>query len=57
MKLQFALREAIGSRTLDELLGAKGDLDREIQASVCSNEAHGIKLASAGIKDVVLPGE
>lgn len=32
-ELQFALREAIGSRTLDELLGAKGDLDREIQAS------------------------
>ncbi len=30
-ELQFALREAIGSRTLDELLGAKGDLDREIQ--------------------------
>ena len=30
-ELQFALREAIGSRTLDELLGAKGDLDREIR--------------------------
>jgi len=57
-ELQFALREAIGSRTLDELLGAKGELDREIHASVRSKiEQHGIKLASVGIKDVILPGE
>lgn len=57
-ELQFALREAIGSRTLDELLGAKGDLDREIQASARGKiEQHGMKLASVGIKDVILPGE
>ena len=57
-ELQFALREAIGSRTLDELLGAKGDLDREIQVSARGKiEQHGIKLASVGIKDVILPGE
>lgn len=57
-ELQFALREAIGSRTLDELLGAKGDLDREIQGSARGKiEQHGIKLASVGIKDVILPGE
>jgi len=57
-ELQFALREAIGSRTLDELLGAKGDLDREIQASARGKiEQHGIELASVGIKDVILPGE
>ncbi len=57
-ELQFAVREAIGSRTLDELLGAKGDLDREIQASTRGKiEQHGIKLASVGIKDVILPGE
>jgi regulator of protease activity HflC (stomatin/prohibitin superfamily) len=57
-ELQFALREAIGSRTLDELLGAKGALDREIQSSARGKiELHGIKLASVGIKDVILPGE
>lgn len=57
-ELQFALREAIGSRTLDELLGAKGDLDREIQASARGKiEQHGLKLTSVGIKDVILPGE
>jgi regulator of protease activity HflC (stomatin/prohibitin superfamily) len=55
---EFALREAIGSRTLDELLGAKGELDREIQNSARSKiEEHGIRLASVGIKDVILPGE
>jgi regulator of protease activity HflC (stomatin/prohibitin superfamily) len=57
-ELQFALREAIGSRTLDELLGAKGELDREIHAGARDKiELHGIRLASVGIKDVILPGE
>lgn len=57
-ELQFALREAIGSRTLDELLGAKGELDRDIQNSARGKiEQHGIRLASVGIKDVILPGE
>ncbi|HWM69623.1 MAG TPA: slipin family protein [Steroidobacteraceae bacterium] len=57
-ELQFALREAIGGRTLDELLGAKGELDREIHASARNRiEKHGIHLASVGVKDVILPGE
>ena len=57
-ELQFAVREAIGGRTLDELLGAKGELDRGIQASARGKiEQHGIKLVSVGIKDVILPGE
>ena len=57
-ELQFALREAIGGRTLDELLGAKGDLDREIQASALSRiEKHGIQLVSVGVKDIILPGD
>lgn len=57
-ELQFALREAIGSRSLDELLGAKGELDREIQTVARQKiEQHGIRLASVGIKDVILPGE
>jgi regulator of protease activity HflC (stomatin/prohibitin superfamily) len=32
-ELQFALREAVGARTLDELLGDKGVLDRDIGAA------------------------
>jgi regulator of protease activity HflC (stomatin/prohibitin superfamily) len=57
-EMQFALREAIGARTLDEVLGAKGDLDREIETIArVKVEAHGIALNSVGIKDVILPGE
>jgi regulator of protease activity HflC (stomatin/prohibitin superfamily) len=57
-ELQFALREAVGSRTLDELLGAKGELDREIESAARGKiEQHGIRLVSVGIKDVILPGD
>ena len=57
-ELQFALREAVGARTLDELLGDKGMLDREIaQAVVAKLEAAGLAVRSVGVKDVILPGE
>jgi regulator of protease activity HflC (stomatin/prohibitin superfamily) len=57
-ELQFAVREAVGGRTLDEMLGAKGTLDREIEVDARERiEQHGIALASVGIKDVILPGE
>jgi regulator of protease activity HflC (stomatin/prohibitin superfamily) len=57
-ELQFALREAVGTRTLDELLGQKGALDREIADVVRSKvEEHGLAVQSVGVKDVILPGE
>jgi regulator of protease activity HflC (stomatin/prohibitin superfamily) len=57
-ELQFALREAVGARTLDELLGDKGALDREIGATVAGKvESYGIAVRSVGVKDVILPGE
>jgi regulator of protease activity HflC (stomatin/prohibitin superfamily) len=57
-ELQFALREAVGTRTLDELLGDKGVLDREIADTVRPKLAeHGLALRSVGVKDVILPGE
>jgi regulator of protease activity HflC (stomatin/prohibitin superfamily) len=56
-ELQFALREAVGTRTLDELLGDKGALDREVGASVAKLEASGLAVRSVGVKDVILPGE
>jgi regulator of protease activity HflC (stomatin/prohibitin superfamily) len=57
-ELQFALREAVGARTLDELLGDKGALDREIGDAVRPKvEAHGLAVQSVGVKDVILPGE
>ena len=57
-ELQFALREAVGARTLDELLGDKGTLDRDIGAAVRALVAeHGLAIHSVGVKDVILPGE
>jgi len=57
-ELQFALREAVGTRTLDELLGDKGVLDREIGDAVrLKVEEHGLAVRSVGVKDVILPGE
>ena len=42
-ELQFALRQAIGSRTLDELLVEKGELDRVVFESVRAKVAeHGM---------------
>jgi regulator of protease activity HflC (stomatin/prohibitin superfamily) len=57
-ELQFALRAAVGARTLDELLGDKGALDREIGATVEPKLASiGLAVSSVGVKDVILPGE
>jgi regulator of protease activity HflC (stomatin/prohibitin superfamily) len=56
--LQFALRAAVGGRTLDELLADKGLLDREILAgAVAGLTVQGVALRSVGVKDVILPGE
>ena len=57
-ELQFALRAAIGGRSLDELLGDKGALDREIGEAVATRlEGQGVVVKSVGVKDVILPGE
>jgi regulator of protease activity HflC (stomatin/prohibitin superfamily) len=56
--LQFALRAAVGGRTLDELLADKGLLDREILAGAMAGlTVQGVVLRSVGVKDVILPGE
>jgi len=57
-QLQFALREAVGTRTLDALLADKEILNSQISQAVASNvKAYGIKLANVGVKDIILPGE
>jgi regulator of protease activity HflC (stomatin/prohibitin superfamily) len=55
---QFAIREAVAARTLDEVLSAKGALDEELRAYVRArlNET-GIEVTELGVKDVILPGE
>lgn len=57
-ELQFGLRSAVGTRTLDELLENKTVIDEAAMAHVKSRlVAYGIELETAGVKDIVLPGE
>ncbi len=56
--VQFAIREAVASRTLDEVLSAKNVLDAELRAYVRERIAEtGIEVTELGVKDVILPGE
>ena len=56
--VQFAIREAVASRTLDEVLAAKNALDAELRAFVRERVAEaGIEVMELGVKDVILPGE
>lgn len=57
-ELQFALRQAVGTRTLDSLLGNKDELDKVIFNAVKEKIAKfGIEVRSVGVKDVILPGD
>ena len=57
-ELQFGLRAAVGTRTLDELLENKSVIDEVVIAHVRQKlEGYGLELEGAGVKDIVLPGE
>lgn len=57
-ELQFALREAVGTRTLDELLENKSLIDSLVSEKISEvTNGYGIEVASLGVKDIVLPGE
>ena len=57
-ELQFGLRAAVGTRTLDELLENKTVIDEVVTAVVKSKLAgFGLALEGVGVKDIVLPGE
>jgi len=57
-ELQFGLREAVGTRTLDALLANKGELDEAVRGYAAPRLAEfGVELINAGVKDVILPGE
>lgn len=57
-ELQFGLRQAVGTRTLDVMLANKGELDEDILGYAAPRlAAIGIELINAGVKDIILPGE
>ncbi|MBD2430000.1 MULTISPECIES: slipin family protein [Fischerella] len=57
-ELQFALRAAVGERTLDALLENKGAIDTSVAEYIREKTAdYGIEIDSVGVKDIILPGE
>lgn len=57
-ELQFGLRAAVGTRTLDELLEDKGALDAAVNVHIQRRvEGYGLEVESVGVKDIILPGE
>lgn len=56
--LQLALREFIGSLTLDELLDKKDSVSSYVMESVGEKaRALGVAVKSSGIRDIILPGD
>jgi regulator of protease activity HflC (stomatin/prohibitin superfamily) len=56
--VQFAIREAVAARTLDEVLSAKSVLDAELRTFVRERLGEtGIEVTELGVKDLILPGE
>lgn len=57
-ELQFGLRAAVGTRTLDELLEDKGAVDRSVAEHIGMRaRAAGLEVVSVGVRDIILPGE
>ena len=57
-ELQFGLRAAVGTRTLDELLENKQIIEEAVGAHIARKLAgFGIEVSGVGVKDIVLPGE
>jgi regulator of protease activity HflC (stomatin/prohibitin superfamily) len=56
--VQFAIREAVAGRTLDQVLSARNALDGELRAFVRERLAEtGLEVTELGVKDLILPGE
>ena len=55
---QLALRAVIGARDLDDFLVAKDAVGREVEEILRERaKALGMKIVSAGVRDVILPGD
>jgi regulator of protease activity HflC (stomatin/prohibitin superfamily) len=57
-ELQFALRQVIGTRTLEQVLGDKLGINQAMEALVLPKLADaGLRVPSVGVKDIILPGD
>jgi regulator of protease activity HflC (stomatin/prohibitin superfamily) len=57
-ELQFGLRAAVGTRTLDELLENKTVIDEVVGDHIRRRvQGFGLEVESVGVKDIILPGD
>lgn len=58
LAMQLAAREAVSTRTLDELLASREELAAQLDAEVRTRVVPvGLELLTFGVKDIILPGE
>ncbi|MEM7221393.1 MAG: slipin family protein [Pseudomonadota bacterium] len=56
--LQFAVRQVIGTRSLEEVLGDKQGINQAITDRLVPGLAEaGLEVPSVGVKDIILPGD
>lgn len=56
--IQFAIREAVATRTLDDILAARDQIDRQVREFVTQRAGDlGVVVGEIGVKDVILPGD
>jgi regulator of protease activity HflC (stomatin/prohibitin superfamily) len=56
--LQIAVRQALGRRTLEEVLVDKVSIDATVSAEVRREmEAYGVRVGEIAIRDIILPGD
>lgn len=56
--VQFAIREAVATRTLDDILSARDAIDQEVRTFVTARVDNlGVTIGEIGVKDVILPGD
>ncbi len=57
-EFQLQLREAVGTKTLDQLLSDKDALNKVIIDGIRQRvEEYGISIKSVGVRDIILPGD
>ncbi len=57
-QIQLALREFIGTYTLDELLEKKGEIATYVMKTLKNSVKHlGVQVINCGVKDIILPGD
>lgn len=57
-ELQLALRETVGTRSLDDLLADKSALNGELESAIKLRALeYGLQVQDIGVKDIILPGD